>query len=196
MDKAILRHRHEFASDLRNRDYEVRDGGVLFTRKDVFAKGVYFHSVNGQDCESDPNLLPDQTLTGMLSTFFGAGTKPAAWYCALFAAAVTPQANLTAASFAATMSEITSAAEGYSEATRPQWVPGAAAGNAIDNLSSKAQFSIVTASQLTVNGAALLSDNTKGGTSGLIGSCSRFAATRTLYNGDVFDLGYEVSLSS
>jgi hypothetical protein len=93
------------------------------------------------------------------------------------------------------MTEITSNTEGFSQVTRPQYTPGAAAGGVIGNLSAKAEFSIVCSTSIVVNGAALISENTKGGTSGVLASCARFANARTLFNGDNFELGYTVSLT-
>ena len=67
----------------------------------------------------------------------------------------------------------------------------------MDNLvGGRAQFTIVTASQLVVRGAALLSDQLKGSTQGLLASASRFTRERTLLDGDTFDLGYRVTLNA
>lgn len=124
------------------------------------------------------------------------GTKLPTWNLALYAANYTPLANLTAASFPATASEITSNTEGYTEATRRVWTPSAPSANMIDNLANKAAFTIATASSLTVNGAALLSESAKGAVTGKLVSATKFAAARTLYNTDVFNLAYRVQLTS
>ena len=80
---------------------------------------------------------------------------------------------------------------------RPLFNSTAGAGNQIDNLTGgKAQFTIVTASQLVVRGAALASDQLKGSTNGVLASASRFAVDRTLLNGDNFELGYRVTLNA
>lgn len=196
MDKLIRKHSREFASALGNKQYDVTDGGILFPKQQVFASGMYFHSVNGQDERTDPNLLPDASILNILSVVFGATAKQAAWYVTLYANAVSPAANWTAANFAATAGEITSTTEGFSGASRPVWTPGTASSGQIDNLSSRATFPIVCTTSLNVNGAALLSDNTRGGTTGVLGSAARFGTTRTLYNGDNFLLGYRVTLTS
>jgi len=193
----FLKHAREFARALRNRDYEITPSGVVFVKQQVHAIGSYFHSVAGRDEQEaiDHNLLPDAGILSILNTYFGGTSKQAAFYLALFSGAVNPSAALTAANFAATMSEITSNTEGYSQLTRPQWVPGAAAAGVIGNLSAKAQFTIVCTTSITVEGAALISDNTKGGTSGVLPSCARFTNPRTLFNNDPFELGYTVSLT-
>lgn len=186
----------EILRNLRNFKYERSDAGIYFPSSRIEARGEYVHNVNGLDERIDRNLLVDQGLTDMLNVYFGAGTKPAAWYIALYAGSTAPAANWTAANFASTASEIVSGTEGYSEATRQAFTPAAAASNVIDNVAAKAAFTIVTASQLNVKGAALLTDNTKGGTSGKLGSATAFASTRVLNNTDVFNCGYRVTFSS
>lgn len=193
--KHFLKHAREFARALRQGQYEHAGGGILFPKQQVFACGTYHHSVGGEDLRVDHNLLPDAGILSILNVYFGASAKLPAWYLALFSGAVNPTAGLTAANFAATMTEISSNTEGYSQLTRPQWTPGAAASNTIGNLSAKAAFTIVCTSSITVNGAALISENTKGGTSGTLASCARFAQARTLFNNDPFELGYTVSLT-
>jgi len=93
-------------------------------------------------------------------------------------------------------SEITSSTEGYTEATRPVWVPTAPTTPLIDNLANKAAFTIATASSLTVNGAAMTSDAAKGAVTGKLISAAKFTAARTLFNTDVFNLAYRVQLTS
>jgi hypothetical protein len=176
-------------------DFILADDGLILPREGIRARGTYFHSVNGEDERIDHNLIPDAGILSILNVYFGATAKINAFYLALFSGAVNPPANLTAANFAATMTEITSNTEGYSQVTRPQFVSSPASAGTIGNLSNKAQFSIVCTTSITVNGAAMLSDNTKGGTAGVLPSCSRFASARTLFNGDTFELGYTVTLT-
>jgi hypothetical protein len=196
MDKLIRKHRREFASALRDKQYDVTDGGILFPKQQVFASGMYFHSVNGQDERCDPNLLPDASILNILNVVFGATAKQSTWYLSMYANAVSPAANWTQANYAATAGEITSLTEGYTQATRPTWTPGVAAAGQIDNLSARSTFTIACTTSLTVNGAALHSDNTRGGTTGVLGSAARFGQARTLYNDDSFQLGYRVTLAS
>ena len=192
----LARHAGEFLRALRTHKYERTGTGLFFPSAKVEAQGMYVHDVNGQDQRSDKNLIVDQGLTHMLSVEFGSGSKISTWYIALYASAVTPAANLTASSFPATLSELTSTAEGYSETTRQLFTAGTAVTNGIDNTAAKAAFTIVTASQLNVNGAALLSSNVRGDTSGVLASATRFSATRVLSNTDVFNVGYRVTLTS
>ena len=196
-DNALVKHSREFLRYLRNRQYEVTPTGhVLFARAAAQAEGGYFHDVNGLDERYDPNNLPDEGLIYLLSVGLNNGAKLPTWYLSLYAANYTPLAALTAASYPATASEITSGTEGYTEATRQVWTPTAPTTPLIDNLANKAAFTIATASSLAVNGAALLSEATKGAVTGKIISATKFGSPRTFYNTDVFNLAYRVTLTS
>lgn len=187
--------RKEIAADLHAERFDVTSAGIYFPRQSVLAKGEYFHRVNKGAWELDPNLVVTEGLALMLNVALGAAAKPAGFFLALFAGAAAPAANWTAASFAATAGEITSLTEGYSQATRPAWTPAPANGGSIDNFASVATFSIVTSGTLTVTGAALLTNNTRGGTTGALVSATKYAAARTFQNGDEFDVGYRMSLT-
>lgn len=193
----LQKHAGEFRRYMANGQYErTEDGGILFPKAGAVAKGGYLHDVNGTDERWDPNILPDEGLLYLLTTGFYNGAKLTTWYLSLYAGNYTPVAALTAASYPATAGEITSGSEGYSESTRRTWSLAAPAANIADNVASKATFTIVTASSLTVNGAALTSDATKGAITGTLASATKFASTRTLYNTDVFNLAYRVQLTS
>lgn len=196
LDKDLVRHAGEFSRALANNQYEQTAEGVFFPAAKVLASGMYIHDVNGQDERIDRNLLTDEGLTHMLAVVLGASAKISQWYLALYSGAISPAAGWTAASFAATANEIVSGTEGYSETTRRNFQPGAATANTIDNTSNKGAFTIVTASSLTVHGAALLSDNVKGSTSGVLVSATRFTTPRVLQDTDVYNVGYRVSLTS
>ena len=198
LDRDLQKHASEFSRYLRNYQYEITDdGGVYFPRATVVAEGVYIHDVNGLDERYDKNLLPDEGLIYLLNVGLNNGTKISTWYLSIYAANYTPTAGLTAASYPATASEITSNTEGYTETTRPVWTPTLSSSSPmIDNLANKASFTIATASSLTVNGAALLSEATKGAVTGKLISATKFSASRTLYNTDVFNLAYRIQLTS
>lgn len=184
----IARNKHEVTGDAR---------GIYIPTAKAFLSGAYIHDVNGEDERVDPNLLTDQGLLYLLSTGLYNGPKLAVWYLALYASNYTPLPGLTAASFPATAGEITSNSEGYIESTRPIWTPSApAVGNLIDNLANKAAYTIATASSLTVNGAVLVSEAAKGAITGTLVSATKFAASRLLYDTDVFNLAYRVQVTS
>lgn len=63
-----------------------------------------------------------------------------------------------------------------------------------DNVADRAAFTIASANEITIRGAALLSDPVKGGTNGVLMSIARFTNARTESSGNVFNLGYRVRL--
>ena len=197
MNRDLQKHAGEFATAIAANKFErTENGSLFFPKAKAMIEGIYFHDVNGEDERQDHNLVPDEGLMYLLTAGLYNGAKIPTWYLSLYAANYTPLANLTAASYPATANEIASNTEGYIEATRPIWTPSAPALNLIDNLANKAAFTIATASSLTVNGAALLSDSAKGAVTGKLSSATKFAQTRTLYNTDVFNLAYRVQLTS
>lgn len=177
-------------------DYQLTDDGILFPRQGILASGEYFGRVNGGDWEKEgDNLITTEGLAHILNVALGSTAKPAGYFLALFSGAAAPAANWTAASFAAAASEITSMTEGYTAATRPAWTAGTATGGQIDNMASVASVTIATASSLNVTGAALLTNSTRGGTTGVLVSASKYAATRTFQNGDTYEIGYRLTLT-
>jgi hypothetical protein len=134
-DKDLVKHSPEILAYLRNHQYETSDAGIVFPKAHAVAAGMYAHRVNGGEWSYDPNLLPSEGLTYLLS-LLGAGTKLTTWYIAPYAGAISPGSNWTAANFASTASEITSGSEGYTNATRPTWTPGTAAADTINNNAS------------------------------------------------------------
>jgi hypothetical protein len=191
-----MKHQHlaDFIRDYQNGDTEKTPEGILFPRKSALIYGHYISTVNGRDRMVHPNLLPDAGILRILNIAFGAQAKESGFYLALFAGAVDPVPGWTAANFAANSSENVSTSQGYASATRPAWAPNVAAAGAIDNVGVESSFAIVATTSITVNGAALLSSSTRGGTGGTLFSAARFAVPRTLYNGDNFGLGYRVTL--
>lgn len=190
-----IKHIQEVRSFLRAGDYEETSEGLLI-HGGLLARGMYVHSINGgQDERRDANLIVDEGILYLLNVGLGNGTQHAAWYLAPFGNVYTPTAGLTAATFNATAGELAGSPEGYTEVLRETWVFSAAAVGKISNLAARAEFTMVTASTIDVNGAGLLSDSGKNGTLGTLVSASKFAAVRTLNNGDTFELGYEVELT-
>lgn len=197
IDRDLKKHSREFATALRNHQYEMTDeGGVMFPKQGAIVSGVYVHDVNGQDQRSDSNIVVTEGMNHILDVVLHGTTAVATWYFGLFSANVTPTSTWTAANFTANATEIVSGTEGYSEATRQAFVEAAASAGSINNTASKAAFTIATATTITVWGAGLLSSSAKGGTTGTLMSAAKFSAARTLYDTDVFNLGYTLSLTS
>lgn len=162
----------------------------------VYARGEYFGRVNGGEwAKEGDNLIVLEGLAHILNVALGTTAKPAGYYLALFSGSAAPASNWTAASFAAAASEIVSLTEGYSSPTRPVWTPANTATSSIDNMASVASLTIKTASQLNVTGAALLTNSTRGGTTGVLVSATKYASARVFQNDDVYEVGYRLSLT-
>lgn len=188
--------RQELAADIAAERFDVTKHGIYFPRQGVLANGEYFGRVNGGAwAKEGDNLIPTEGLAHILNVSLGTTAKPAGLYLALFSGATAPAANWGAASFAAVASEIVSQTEGYTAATRPVWTPVNTNTGSIDNLASVASLTIATASQLNVTGAALLTNSTRGGTTGALVSASLYAAPRVFQNGDIYELGYRINLT-
>lgn len=194
IDKDLQKHAHEFKGYLDTHQYDVTDEGILFPKAGALAAGEYFYDSNGENPESTANLLPTQALNYLLEAGMRGGAAHTQWYLAIFSGAYTPVAGLTAATFTSAATEITSASEGYTETTRRPWTSVAASGGVTDNVADRASFTIASAGEITIRGAALLSDPIKGGTNGVLLSIARFTNARTESSGNVFNLGYRVRL--
>jgi hypothetical protein len=190
----LARHVKEFVRDIVNGNYERTHEGIII-RKGVCLDGYFQDAINGVVNPAEHNLVPDAAILAILNTFYGSTAKVAAWYIAPFSGSSSPASSWTAANFASNATEITSTSEGYTESTRQQCTFAAAAAGAVDNYASKAHFTIATASTLVVTGLGLISANTRGGTSGVLGSAIKFAVSRSLANGDDYQAGYQVTLA-
>lgn len=192
------KHLKELAREVRAERFDITPEGMYLPSMGALVVGEYFGRVNGGEWEKEGNnLITTEGFAHMLNSTFDPSTaKASGHYLAIFAGSTTPAANWTAASFAAVASEITSMTEGYTSATRPAWTPAKTTTGSIDNVSSAATLTIATASTLNVTGAALLTSNQRGGTSGVLVSASLYPQTRTFQNGDVYELGYRINLTS
>lgn len=194
IDKDLHKHAREFKGYLDTHQYDVTDEGILFPKAGALASGEYFYDSNGVNPESTANLLPTQGLNYLLEASLRNGAAHTQWYLAIFSGAYTPVSGVTAATFTSAATEITSASEGYTETTRRPWTSAAASGGVMDNVADRAAFTIASANEITIRGAALLSDPVKGGTNGVLMSIARFTNARTESSGNVFNLGYRVRL--
>lgn len=179
------------------KDYTNNDDGSITTGQGITAKGEYYDRINGGEWTRTENLIPTEGLAHILNVALGTTPKPASYHLALFSAAAQPAASWTAASFASTASEIVSMTEGYSSATRPTWTPTNTTTNSIDNMAagSVAKVTMRTAGNLTVQGAAMLTNSGKGSTAGALISASKYAAPRVFQDGDTYEIGYRISLT-
>jgi hypothetical protein len=142
------------------------------------------------------NLVVNVGLKDMNDKYFTGSAYTAAWYIGLYGAAASnnPAAGDTAASHAG-WTEVTA----YSQATRPQAVFAAATTadpSVITNSASPAVYSINGTT--TVGGAFLISNSTKGGTTGTLFSAADFQSPgdRSVASGDTINVTYQFSLDA
>lgn len=141
----------------------------------------------------DKNRVVDQGLNHMLNAgVLGTGII-SAWYIAPFAAAVTPAANLTAATFTATLTEFTN----YTEPARPQWVQDAAAtALVLENATAPALITVGSGPQTTIWGSGLLSASPKSSTAGTLLAAARRGAVFNVEEGFEIRMRYRLTGSS
>ena len=142
------------------------------------------------------NLVVSVGLQGMNAKYFSGSSYTAAWYLGLYGAGASnnPAASDTMSSHAGWSED-----SNYSEATRPACTFGTATTadpSVITNSASPATFSINTST--TIGGAFLVSNNTKGGTSGVLFSAADFASPgdRSVVSGDTINVTYTFSLDA
>ena len=142
------------------------------------------------------NLVVNVGLQDMNAKYFTGSSYTATWYLGLYGAASSnnPAAGDTMSSHAG-WTEVTD----YSQATRPQCVfgtPTTADPSVATNSASPAVYSINGTT--TVGGAFLTSNNTKGGTTGILFSAADFQSPgdRSVVNGDTLTVTYTFSLDA
>jgi len=138
----------------------------------------------------DHNLVTNEGLNDLLSVCLVGGTQKASWYVGLFEGNYTPLATVTAATVASAATECTA----YDEATRPAWGGATPASQSTTNSASKATFTINATK--SVYGAFLVSNNTKGGTGGVLFAITRFSSVRSVVATDQLLVTYTVSAAS
>jgi len=146
--------------------------------------------------EDNENLVVNVGLQDMNTKYFSGSAYTAAWYIGLYGAGAssTPAAGDTMSSHAGWTENTT-----YSNATRPQAVFGTATTanpSVISNSASVAVFNINGTT--TVGGAFLVSNSTKGGSTGTLFSASDFQSPgdRSVVNGDTLNVTYQFSLTA
>lgn len=136
------------------------------------------------------NLIVDQGLNEMLGLMLDRSTSPAytkttTWYVGLVVETGSPA--YAASDTLATnpnWNEVTA----YSEANRQTFTDGGVSAKSIDNSASKATFTI-NAGSTVIDGGLLASDNTKGGTTGILFSVGAFTGgQKTLDTNDTIDV--------
>lgn len=174
---------------------------LLGSAERAHAGGVYHIECRDKDgnlkwTAESHNLVVNVGLQDMNNKYFTGTTYTATWYIGIYgpASSNTPAAGDTAALHPG-WTEVTP----YGNTTRPACVFAAATTanpSVITNSASPAQFNI-NATQ-TIGGAFLISNSTKGGTTGILFSASDFQAPgdRNVVAGDILNVTYTFSLSA
>lgn len=168
----------------------ARGGGVFFVE-------CYDKEGNLKWKEESKNLVVNVGLKDMNDKYFSGSSYTATWYLGLITgpgSGTTIDPGDTMATHAG-WTENTS----YSQSTRPACSFGAATTadpSVISNSASVAVFSINGTT--TIAGAFLTSNNTKGGTTGILFSASDFQSPgdRAVVNGDTLNVTYTFSLDA
>lgn len=130
--------------------------------------------------EEFDNITVDVGLDEILDKFWKGSTYTAAHFVGL---------KLTGSIIAGdTMGSHAGWAESsvYSNGTRPALTMGAVSGQSVDNSGSKAVFNINGSA--TITGSFVSTDNTKGGTSGILIGGGEYAASRGVADGDTLNV--------
>lgn len=136
-----------------------------------------------------PNDITNQGKNSLFEVYFHDGTQIAAasWFIGLISLA-----SYSALAAGDTMASHAGWTEftGYSQATRVAWGPGAAASQSITN-ASPATFDVNATG--TVKGIFVVSNSTKGGTTGTLWSTALFSADIPVASADQLRVTYTVS---
>jgi len=181
---------------------QVSAGLTMGTRSTDKAEATGVYTIQCFDAQGNlkweaesKNLVVNGGLQDMNAKYFTGSAYTAAWYIGLYGAGAsnTPAASDTMSSHAG-WTENT----GYSNATRPTCTfgtPTTANPSVATNSASPASFNINATS--TVGGAFLVSNSTKGGTTGTLYSAADFGSPgdRSVVNSDVLTVTYTLSLA-
>lgn len=184
--------REEFLKAVRNGKYEVTEDGLFLPAQKVLLGGAFkadiIHPDGGVDYDGwGCNIIVDEGLNHSLDVILHGEVQVSPWYVGLFEANYTPQSSDTAANIASNATESTA----YDESARVEYNEAAAASKVTTNTNNKAQFTINATK--TMYGAFLVSNSTKGGTTGTLLSAAQFNTARSVVSGDILEVTYSVS---
>lgn len=137
--------------------------------------------------EKFPNGTTTAGLNHMLSVVLASGTQVTDWRMGLI-----DDSGYTAVSASDTMSSHSGWSEftSYSEGSRPAWTAGAVSGGVVNG---SAAVSFTMSADADLRGAFLVSNSTKGGTTGTLWATGVFGSVQSVLNGQVVDVTYGCS---
>ena len=134
--------------------------------------------------EGISNLVVTVGKNDLLDKYFLGSGYTAAFYVGLKTAGSINAADTMSSK---SWTEITD----YSNATRPAFTAGTPSSGSTDNTGSPAVFNINGTA--TVGGCFITTNNTKGGTTGVLFSATDFATARSVLSGDTLTVTYTIS---
>lgn len=197
----LAKHINEVRQRISRHQYDRTPNGLYFPAMHARAGGIYTEWANDEIEEAGihDNLVTNEGLNYAVDVALLTGSQIAlaSWFMALHSGVGPVLGTWTAANYTTNAVEIVATSpEGYSEANRQAWSGVANTGNtSADNSAAPAVVTIVTAGSLSVNGAALISSNVRGGGGGTLMGAVVYAATRVLGNGDLYNIQYEFDLN-
>lgn len=151
--------------------------------------------------ERKENLVTTQGLNDLLSKYLKGSSYTATWYVGLIhntdfgsLAAGDTAAKITTSTPSAPTTNDWKETTAYDETTRQTLTLGSASGGSIDNSASKAVFTINAS--LTVNGGFVISDSTKGGTTGILFGEASFGSARAVVDDDTITVTVTIAATS
>lgn len=167
---------------------DVIGGGVV--RSTIYHVEAHDRHGNLLWVEDIHNLVTNAGLDDSLDKHFKAGNYTAAWYVGLTDHDPTFAAADTAGSHSG-WSEVTA----YDEANRQTLTLGSVSGQSVDNSASKAVFTIST-NGTEIGGGFIISNNTKGGSTGILYGGAAFSSNRTMSDGDTLTVTVTLSAAA
>lgn len=134
------------------------------------------------DSVQQHNLIPAAGMAHLVRSPFGDVSPISTFYLGVFRGDYIPTESTSAADIPGNMIEIVD----YSESQRPLWDRQFDGGSSMDNVDQKARITFTQ--DAMVRGMFLVSEPTKGGNSGLLLSCVRFATPKQVSAGQGVDL--------
>jgi hypothetical protein len=141
------------------------------------------------------NRIVTQGLNTFLNVTLGSTAKYTSWYVAIFKNNATITANDVLSSVVGDSAYNECQDADYTPNTnRPQYVPADTTTAVITNAANKAEFNIIN--NITVYGAFIASSQAKRSTSGVLLAAKKFDTARTVVNGDVLYVTYQITAES
>lgn len=135
-----------------------------------------------------PNAVTTTGKNNIFDSFFRNNAPPTNWYMGLI-----DSAAFTAVAVSDTMAAHPGWTElqAYTEATRQAWTAAAASNGQVTNAASVATFNMNATN--SIKGSFIVSNNTKGGATGILWTTGLFATALAVVNGDQVKLTYNLA---